>query len=316
MSETVTSTDELSFTADGQNFDLDLTVEGSVAGSGTVTAVGGTADGHSVTGPFDAYGSDNLISTDSPYVDGYGITFEIPDYDNEQINVFEQDDGTLGAIINNGTYTASDVSLTVTCFVKGTKVATPTGQVCVEALAPGDAVLCVDGRTQAVTWIGKRDVDLASHPQCENVRPVRILPHAFGPGLPTAPLLLSPDHAIYVEGVLIPVRYLLNGTSVMQLAKGENDLVTYYHIELPAHDVLFAQGLTVESYLDTGNRNSFSNGGEVVTLFPDFSPMIWDAKGYAPLCVTGPEVARARALLAKQVVNADVALSQATVSAA
>ena len=36
----------------------------------------------------------------------------------------------------------------------------------------------------------------------------------------------------------------------------------YHHVELAAHDVLIAEGLAAESYLDTGDRSSFSNGGE------------------------------------------------------
>jgi hypothetical protein len=36
--------------------------------------------------------------------------------------------------------------------------------------------------------------------------------------------------------------------------------VTYYHVELAAHDVILAEGLLCESYLDTGNRAAFVNG--------------------------------------------------------
>jgi len=38
------------------------------------------------------------------------------------------------------------------------------------------------------------------------------------------------------------------------IAQQKVDEVTYWHVELPAHDVLFAEGLACESYLDTGNR--------------------------------------------------------------
>lgn len=41
-------------------------------------------------------------------------------------------------------------------------------------------------------------------------------------------------------------------------------VVTYIHVELPAHDVVLAEGLPAESYLDTGNRAGFVNGGEVI----------------------------------------------------
>ena len=52
------------------------------------------------------------------------------------------------------------------------------------------------------------------HPRPHDVRPVRIAAHAFGLGRPRRDLRLSPDHAVFVDGVLIPVRYLLNGATV------------------------------------------------------------------------------------------------------
>ena len=47
--------------------------------------------------------------------------------------------------------------------------------------------------------------------------------------------------------------------------------VTYFHVELDAHAILFAEGLATESYLDTGNRAAFDNAGVPVSLHPDFS---------------------------------------------
>jgi hypothetical protein len=60
--------------------------------------------------------------------------------------------------------------------------------------------------------------------------------------------------------VLIPIRYLVNGASVVQELFGT---VTYWHVEVHRHEVLLAEGLPAESYLDTGNRSAFANGGEV-----------------------------------------------------
>ena len=66
--------------------------------------------------------------------------------------------------------------------------------------------------------------------------------------------------------------------------------VAYHHIELVRHEVLFAEGLPVESYLDTGSRGNFANGGVAVTLHPDFAARAWDADGCAPLVVTGAKL--------------------------
>ena len=67
--------------------------------------------------------------------------------------------------------------------------------------------------------------------------PVRVSAGAFGPGRPHSDLLLSPDHAVYVGEVLIPIKHLINGSTIVQVPMAR---VTYHHLELPAHDVLLA----------------------------------------------------------------------------
>ncbi|MBN9509467.1 MAG: Hint domain-containing protein [Alphaproteobacteria bacterium] len=81
-------------------------------------------------------------------------------------------------------------------------------------------------------------------------------------------LRLSPDRAVFVDGALVPVRYLLNGTTIVQEPPQS---VSYFHPELDAHDVLRADGLPCESYLDTGNRGASANGGTLAQTHPDFA---------------------------------------------
>jgi hypothetical protein len=66
---------------------------------------------------------------------------------------------------------------------------------------------------------------------------------------------------VFVDDLLMPVRYLLNGATVVQGAVAE---VTYWHVETERHEVLLAEGMPAESYLDTGNRGALSNGGGAV----------------------------------------------------
>jgi len=79
--------------------------------------------------------------------------------------------------------------------------------------------------------------------------------------------------------------------------------MVYYHLELDTHDVVLAEGLAAETYLDTGNRMAFPNGGGARQLHPDFGPppgsfyLVWEALGYAPLRIVGAEVERVRARL-------------------
>jgi hypothetical protein len=79
------------------------------------------------------------------------------------------------------------------------------------------------------------------------------------------------------------------------------DQVTYFHVELLRHAVILAEGLTVESYLDIGDRMDFTRNGEAVRLFPDFmarpgndSANAWETRGAAPLAIAGETLAAAR----------------------
>lgn len=183
------------------------------------------------------------------------------------------------------------------CFAAGTRISTGQGSVAVEQLRAGDRVRTADGRLVAIRWIGHRRAHCAEHPHPHDVMPVRVRAGAFGSGLPVRDLRLSPDHAVFADGVLIPIRYLLNGASIVQESVAS---VTYYHVELAVHDVILAEGLPCESYLDTGNRAAFSNGGAAVQLHPDFALRLWEAKACAPLVLKGAQlVAVRRRLLAE-----------------
>jgi hypothetical protein len=189
-------------------------------------------------------------------------------------------------------------TLTVTgdvapCFAAGTHITTQRGDVAVEALQVGDRVVTVldERAAREVIWLGHRTIDCRRHPRPHDVWPVRVAAHAFGPNMPRRTLLLSPDHAVFTGGVLIAVRYLVNGASIVQI---EVDRVTYWHVELAEHDVLLAEGLPCESYLDTGNRCAFANGGTLVQAYPNFARATWQAKGCAPLVLEGPRLVRTR----------------------
>ncbi|MBN9507585.1 MAG: Hint domain-containing protein, partial [Alphaproteobacteria bacterium] len=191
--------------------------------------------------------------------------------------------------------TTSVVSITHTfdpCFVTGTQIATEAGEVAVEALRPGMRVR-TGASTRPVVWVGRRRVDLHRHADPAAVAPIRILAHAFGRNRPRRALWLSPDHAVFVAGVLIPIRCLVNGATI---AREDRAAVVYHHVELDRHDVLLAEGLSVESYLDTGNRSAF-DGAAALTLHPDFAPRRWDVDACAPLLTGGPIVAAVRVRL-------------------
>ena len=196
--------------------------------------------------------------------------------------------------------------VTVACYAAGSLIRTEHGEVPVEDLQPGDRVHSAFGGTVPVVWIGHRRIDCNRHPNPDAVRPIRVRADAFAPGQPHRDLLLSPDHCIFADGALIPVATLLNGVSIVQ-----TDLATvdYHHVELPTHDVLLANDLAAESYLDTGNRHAFANGGPVVALAADFATRIWDAEACAPQLTHGPRHARLAARLALRAAEQDAATS-------
>jgi hypothetical protein len=184
------------------------------------------------------------------------------------------------------------------CFAEGTRIKTADGWAKVEDLAVEDEVRTLLGGPGRVVWVGSRAVDCARHPRPETVWPVRVSAGAFGVGRPGRDLYLSPDHAVFVDGVLVPVRLLVNGTTIAQVKRKR---VVYYHVELSEHDVVLAEGLAVESYLDMGDRQEFA-GGEVMRLHPDFgarlrpeAALVWEAVGCAPLIVAGPRLKAVRA---------------------
>jgi collagen type I/II/III/V/XI/XXIV/XXVII alpha len=211
----------------------------------------------------------------------------------------------IGGDYSQANFSIQNNEVAVSCFVAGTHIMTATGEKRVEDILPEDGVITViDGvRSVApVLWIGRRALEPARHPRPHEVLPVRISQDAFGPSLPHRDLFLSPDHAIYAEGVLIPVKHLINGTTIAQV---QRRTVTYLHLELPEHAAILAEGLPCESYLDTGDRGSFA-GGRVTDLHPAWGSegrdiaLLMDAIGFAPLRVGGAEVDRLRARLAEQ----------------
>jgi hypothetical protein len=201
----------------------------------------------------------------------------------------------VGVYTTNPSTGTNGYVATIPCFASGTRIATPDGEVAVEDLNPGVLVLTSTGRPQPIQWIGRRTVDCNQAADSRTVWPVWIKAGAFDACIPRRDLWLSPDHAVYVDGVLIPVKHLINQRSIRQVP---HDLVTYWHIELSQHDIILAENLPVESYLETGGGGAFISGHDRVALPPDFTSRIWDAAGYAPLVIVGAALDSVRLHLA------------------
>ena len=147
------------------------------------------------------------------------------------------------------------------CFLSGTEIATPDGPRPVETLAAGGRVLTRAGASRRIVWTGRRRIrGGTSHPP--SAWPVRITAGAVASGVPRRDLLVTPEHAVLVDGHLLPARLLVNGATIRSEPL---DRYSFHHIELETHDLLLAEGMGAESYLDTGNRALFA-GDNVVGL--------------------------------------------------
>ncbi len=169
---------------------------------------------------------------------------------------------TLAINDSDGSVTSSTaLTVTATCFLPGTLIATPSGKIAVERLCAGDVVSVLEhGRPVArpVVWVGRGRMDAARFSHCDEAFPVRIRKDAFAAGMPVRDLLVTPEHCILTEAGLVPARMLVNEASIL-IDRGLPEY-EFFHIELDAHGILLAEGLAAESYLDTGNRRLFADG--------------------------------------------------------
>ncbi|SMX28703.1 Hemolysin, chromosomal [Pelagimonas phthalicica] len=136
----------------------------------------------------------------------------------------------------------------IICFTPGTRILTSKGYRAVETLKLGDMIVTRDNGLQPLRWTGSRTV-LARG----KTAPVRIDPSLFGGD---RPLFVSPQHRMLLEGyqvelmfgtdeVFAAARHLENGAEV---ARVEGKLVTYIHLMLDQHEVIYAEGMATESF--------------------------------------------------------------------
>jgi hypothetical protein len=219
---------------------------GSAASSGETVTVVTTGQTHSVT----IDGSVQQINADLQ-----GLTYNSPagGGGNDSIGISATD-----GPVTTATYIIG--SIATFCFCAGTGIATPRGAVAVETLRRGDLVTTSDGRALPVRWLGVQTVDTRFADKLR-VLPIRIQAGALGEALPQRDLLLSADHALLIDGVLIQAGALVNGLSILR----ETDMpevFTYYHVEVADHALIHAEGVPAETFIDNVDRLAFDNWAE------------------------------------------------------
>lgn len=145
----------------------------------------------------------------------------------------------------------------VICFTPGTRILTPAGPRLIQDLRPGDRILTKDNGSQDILWMGSRRMTGARLYAMPHLRPIRFKAGALGVDRPDDDLLVSPQHRMLLSGA--PARALFNTDEVLVKAEDlMNDAticidhalreVTYIHILLDTHNVVWANGLETESF--------------------------------------------------------------------
>jgi len=231
-----------------------LVIRAGGIATGTTLLAGGKIDVVSGVLTFTGSGTANWDSSTGILTVTEGGTT----YTQQLTGNYAEDQFKLSSDTNGGT----DITL---CFYSGTHIATPAGEVAVENLAAGDLVLTSGGAAQPVVWLGRSTVS-TRFADPETSSPIRIKTGALGEGLPVRDLLVSPNHALFLDGILVQANALVNGMSIVR----ETNLperFTYFHVELATHELLISEGVPSESFVDNVDRMSFDNWEEHEALF-------------------------------------------------
>ncbi len=145
----------------------------------------------------------------------------------------------------------------VICYASDTLIATPSGPVPIGQITPGTAVLTRDNGPQPVLWVGQTTLSGLALRRHTHLRPIRLRQGRPEAGQPEADLCVSPDHRVLLQGAR--ARELFGADEVLARARDLVDYtrvipdpalhgVTYVHLLLEAHQILFANGLPSESF--------------------------------------------------------------------
>jgi hypothetical protein len=171
------------------------------------------------------------------------------------------------------------------CFLSGTRIRTPKGEMAIDDLQVGDLVTTISGEAKPIKWIGRQSITReAGESWPTDTLPIRVARFALDDRTPHRDLFLSPGHSLYVDGLLIVVRNLANGRTIAPYTAFDGDSLEYLHIELDGHDVIFAEGTPTETLLAKSreqNPRLFDNWPEYDSRYGVAGAA--DAKPFAPV---------------------------------
>ncbi|WP_454618227.1 Hint domain-containing protein [Bradyrhizobium cenepequi] len=177
------------------------------------------------------------------------------------------------------------------CFGPGTLILTAHGEVPIEELAIGELVMTTNGPLP-VRWVGRRTIkrngQASWHP---SVMPIRVARFAINDQTPRRDLYLSQEHSLLVDGVLIPVKHLVNERSIAVHHDAKtSETIEYFCVKLDTHQVIFAEGTAAETFQYCGGQIDWDNLGDYQDLYgceheamPAFAPHCRYSGGRAEL---------------------------------
>jgi hypothetical protein len=160
-----------------------------------------------------------------------------------------------------------------------------------------------DNGAEEIQWIGSRRMTGARLFAMPRLRPIRIRAGALGVKRPDEELLVSPEHRMLVSGdvaralfntseVLVAAKDLINNATVtVDLAVRE---VTYVHLLLPRHQILWANGIETESFHPASATLSTLDEADRLRLlarYPALEHAPLSYGGFARRSLSGPEAA-------------------------
>lgn len=215
-------------------------------------------------------------------------TLDLTAYGHPATNVIydtsNPENGTVEFLDANGdvvdTMTFTNIEKVIACFTPGTMILTDRGEVAVQDLAEGDAVLTRDNGFQTIRWVGRRDLSGADLAADARFNPVRIAKGALGNGLPERDVMVSPQHRMLVTGpraellfaeheVLVAACHMVGMVGVERVQPHEG--VSYLHILFDQHEIVRADGAWSESFqpgVQTLNGLGAEQRAEIFALFP------------------------------------------------
>ncbi|UYH51070.1 Hint domain-containing protein [Candidatus Kirkpatrickella diaphorinae] len=276
---------------DGLNYITFKSLEGFGDPDAIIEVVGATA--------VSSVSKDLLGHTEVNFNNGLTVALPGDYYDAaKNLNIFQKSSGGNVYISSSPIHDTTTLPVTgdfdPVCYLADAMVETVSGEKPVQDLQVGDEVITRDAfgniSTQPIIWTGKSR--LRANKALSDDRsgfPVRIKAGALAEKVPHRDLLVTSEHAIFLEGHFIPVRMLVNGRTISYDRSIE--AYDYYHFETAQHSIVHVSGAATETFLDNGMRDQFAEQNQAENGAAADGVKQWGLDSAAPLCVT-PEFVR------------------------